>query len=58
VRRSQIAVKNGALTDGEAVRQIAAELEHPDPEAVVSGGSEILRTLRLRGAILGTLKEQ
>lgn len=47
----------GALTGGEAVGQIAAELEHPDPQAVVSGGSEILSTLRLRGAILGTLKE-
>lgn len=32
---------------------IAAELKHPNPEVVVSGGADILGTLRARNIILG-----
>jgi hypothetical protein len=37
----------------DCLLQIAAELAHPDPEAVVSGGLEILSGLRERDVIIG-----
>lgn len=40
---------------GEAVlRQIATEMQHPNPQVVLAGGLEILRSLRDAQAILGT----
>lgn len=45
----------GEQPDGETMlRQIAAELSHPDPDVVLRGGAEILNDLRQRGVIPGT----
>ena len=46
----------GPVTSGrEAVAQVAQELRHPDPEAVMAFGAELLDMLRTQGAILGTV---
>ena len=44
----------GALSGRAALATIAAELGHPDPEAVIRFGSELLAQLRGQGIILGT----
>ncbi len=44
----------GRLTGREALQQIAQELGHPAPEAVIAGGLELLENLRAEEAILGT----
>ncbi len=41
------------LTGREALEHIAAELQHPNPRAVVEGGREILRRMAARGIVLG-----
>jgi len=41
-------------TGEELLHQIAAEMSHPHPETVVSGGLETLNSLREKGIILGT----
>jgi len=42
-------------TSGEALlREIAHELNHPEPDAVISGGEQILNDLHQRGVIPGT----
>lgn len=46
----------GGVSGVEALQQIAAELHHPDPQAVVAGGREILENLRREQAILGILR--
>ncbi|KAA6184190.1 DUF2063 domain-containing protein [Thiohalocapsa marina] len=46
-------------TNGRALlEQIAAELDHPDPDAVVSAGARLLLDLRERQVILGTCRDQ
>lgn len=40
-------------TGQNLLERIAAELNHPNPEVVVSGGTDILRTLHERNIILG-----
>ncbi|MGD9387276.1 MAG: putative DNA-binding domain-containing protein [Gammaproteobacteria bacterium] len=47
----------GATSGRDCLRQIAAELEHPDPEAVVNGGAGILEELRARHVLLGVQEE-
>lgn len=47
-------LQNNKLSGEKALRQIAEELQHPDPQVVLQGGLEILRELRAAGAILGT----
>jgi len=42
-----------APTGDTALRQIARELQHPDPETVIRGGLDILQDLRSRDVILG-----
>jgi len=42
-------------TGRKALTMIADELQHPDPEAVINGGKQILQEWRQRGIILGTL---
>jgi len=42
-----------AATGRTLLHRIAAELRHPDPQAVLAGGREILETLRSQGAVLG-----
>jgi hypothetical protein len=44
----------GGGSGTEALKAIARELTHPDPEVVVRGGQEILESLRREGALLGT----
>ncbi len=38
----------------EILRQVAGEMQHPDPDVVVRGGAETLRELRDKDIILGT----
>lgn len=38
----------------QLLEQIATELQHPNPQTVITGGSEILRDLQQREIILGT----
>jgi hypothetical protein len=44
-----------ARSGREALLMIADELQHPDPDAVVSGGTQILQEWQQRGIILGAL---
>ncbi len=44
------------ITGQQALSQIAAELQHPDPHAVIQFGAELLEDLRRQGAILGIQK--
>jgi hypothetical protein len=44
----------GTLSGRDALTSIAAELRHPDPEAVVRFGNDLLVQLRGQGVILGT----
>jgi len=46
------------LTGEKALLQIAAELHHPDPSAVLAGGREILQALHSAQVILGTWRQQ
>lgn len=47
-------LQNNKRSGENALRQIAEELQHPDPQVVLQGGLDILRELRAAGAILGT----
>ena len=47
-------LKNNILTGRAACLEIARELQHPAPEALVSHGLSILEQLRQQGIILGT----
>lgn len=46
-------LQTDALTGREAALRIAAELRHPNPDAVVAGAAAMLAELRAAGAILG-----
>ncbi len=43
-----------AMTGEQALAQIAAEMQHPNPEQVIAGGLETMEHLRSKGIILGT----
>lgn len=43
------------LTGRQALEKIAAEMAHPDPQAIVAFGRTILADLQAQGAILGAL---
>ena len=47
--------EDSARSGRTALLMIADELQHPDPEAVVSGGKQILQEWQQRGIILGAL---
>jgi uncharacterized protein len=47
-------LQSNTLTGEAALQQIAAELQHPNPEVVLAGGLEILNSLREAQVILGT----
>ena len=48
-------LKENPLHSGlDVLKAIAAELAHPEPDAVVSAGKELLEDLRKRNVILGT----
>jgi len=46
------------LSGETALRQIAAELQHPNPEAVLAGGHQIMQTLLESGAMLGVWRPE
>jgi len=43
----------GDLSGEQALRQIAAEMQHPKPQVVLDGGLEIMQGLRAEGVIIG-----
>lgn len=43
----------GGQSGAELLAQIAAELRHPQPQAVIEAGAALLADLRLRGVVLG-----
>ncbi|MDX1334888.1 MAG: putative DNA-binding domain-containing protein [Gammaproteobacteria bacterium] len=47
-------VEHPDSTGRELLEQIAGELNHPEPEVVIQGGSEILQELHAQDIILGT----
>lgn len=47
--------ENSEQTGRKALTIIADELQHPDPQAVMTGGKQILQEWQQRGIILGTL---
>ena len=48
-------LQTGDLTGKQALEQIAAEMQHPDPQAVIRHGAELLEDLRRQGVIWGVL---
>lgn len=46
-----------SLSGRQTLEKIAAELSHPDPQAVVEFGAAVLADLRVQGAILGVEKD-
>ena len=46
------------MTGQQALTQIAEELNHPQPEAILAGGLDTLRQLRKKDIILGTVRSQ
>ena len=44
----------GGKTGREILTEIAAEIAHPDPEAVISGGGSVLEDMREKQIVLGT----
>ncbi len=53
-RLLQLLKERPALAGRDVLNAIADELSHPDPEAVVAAGEELLGDLRNRNVILGT----
>ncbi len=53
-RLLQLLTEQPKKSGEQLLQQIAAELQHPNPQTVVDGGSEILRDLKRRDIILGT----
>jgi hypothetical protein len=49
-------LQDGAASGEQPLRQVAAEIAHPDPDAVVAAGLEILEDLQAQQAILGTTR--
>ena len=47
-------LQNGTLSAENALKKIALELKHGNPQVVIQGGLEILRDLNAQGAVLGT----
>jgi hypothetical protein len=46
------------VTGQQALQQIAQELNHPQPEAIVAGGLDTLRQLRKKDIVLGTVPRE
>ena len=53
-RLLQLLAENTASSGRTTLEQIAAEINHSDPEAVVQGGLTILQDLKARNIVLGT----
>lgn len=54
-RLIELLKENGRMTGLDALKRIAEELHHPEPDKVVEGGRRILEQLRKRNVVLGTL---
>lgn len=46
-------LQGGDRTSRQALQQVATEMQHPDPQAVIRFGTELLDDLRRQGAIWG-----
>ena len=46
-------LQDGAMTSRQALEQVAAELQHPNPQAAIQFGMGVLGDLQQQGAILG-----
>ncbi len=57
-RLLQLLAEKPGQSGRSCLEQIAAEINHPDPETVITGGLAILHDLQTRGIILGTLKPE
>lgn len=53
-RAVELLLRNEGSSGSEVMHAIAEELQHPDPDAVVTAGREILARLAARDALLGT----
>lgn len=53
-RLMQLLEEDAESSGSELMAQIALELNHPQPQAVIEAGAEILRDLRERDILLGT----
>ncbi len=53
-RLLQLLSRDHALSGHQALELVAAELQHPNPQAVLDGGKQVLEDLRQRGIVLGT----
>jgi hypothetical protein len=51
-------LQGGASTCKQALLGLAEDLAHPDPEAIVHFGSDILQDLKAQGAILGVHRQE
>ena len=52
----QLITEDNHLTSREMLEDIAAQLNHPDPDVVIQGGYQILQDLKDRNVILGINK--
>lgn len=50
-------LQTGNLTGKQALEQIAAEMQHPDLQAVIQYGAELLEDLRRQGAVWGVFRQ-
>lgn len=50
-------VRTRNMSGRDLLQQIADELNHPDPDVVIRGGTDTLMTLRQRGVLLGTYSD-
>jgi hypothetical protein len=46
--------EDASMSGETALKQIAEEMQHPDPEQVIQGGLNTMEHLRAKGIILGT----
>jgi hypothetical protein len=51
-------LQTGKFTGKQALEQIAAEMQHPDPQTVIQFGAELLEDLRQQGAVWGSLEQK
>lgn len=52
----QLLNDESSLSGQQLLQSIAEQLQHPNPQAVIEGGQQILEDLRQRGVILGIAK--
>ena len=50
-------LKTGEMTGRQVLEQMALELGHPDPQAIIQFGLDILASLKQQGVILGSRRQ-